>query len=75
MARAYPSVRPSVGVFLFATDLATEMRVTDDWYTDRRVLSVSPSGIISPTDFIPVTDGSSPLVKLFNCVVNQSELH
>jgi hypothetical protein len=51
--------------FLFATDLATEMGVTDDWYTDGRV----PSVIISPTDFIAVTDGISPSVKLVNGVV------
>jgi len=71
LARAYPSVRPSVGVFfLFATDLATEMRFTDDWYTDRRVPSVRPSVIISPTDFIVVTDGISPSVKLDNVVVS-----
>ena len=46
------------------------MRVTDDWYTDRRV----PSVIISPMDFIPVTDGISPSVKLFNGVVYLSGL-
>ena len=59
LAHAYPSVRLSVGFFLFATDLATEMRVTDDWYTDGCGPSVRPSVIISPTDFIPVTDGIS----------------
>jgi len=68
-ARVYPFVRPSVFrrcvFFLFATELATEMGFTDDCYTDGRV----PSGIISPTDFIPVTDGISPSVKLFNGVV------
>ena len=68
-ARVYPSVRPSVFrrwvFFLFATDLATEMGVTDDWYTDGRV----PSVIISPTDCIAVTDGISPSVKLVNGVV------
>ena len=73
LARAYPSVRPSVFrrwvFFLFATDLATKMGVTDNWYTDERVPSVRPSVIISPTDFIPVTDGISPSVKLFNGVV------
>jgi hypothetical protein len=58
-----------VGVFLFATDLATKMEVTDNWYTDGRVPSVRPSVIISPTDFIPVTGGISPSVKLFNGVV------
>jgi len=42
------------------------MGVTDDWYTDGRV----PSVIISPTDFIPVTDGISPSIKLFNGVVS-----
>ena len=65
MARAYPSVRPSVGVFLFTIELATEMGVTDDYYTDGRV----PSVIISPTEFITVTDRISPSVKLFNGVV------
>jgi len=60
---------PSVGVFLFATDLSTEMGVTDDWYTDGRVPSMRPSVIISPTDFIPITDGISLSVKLFNGVV------
>ena len=58
--RAYPSVIPSVGVFLFATELATKMGFTDDCYTDGRV---------SPTDFIAVTDGMSPSVKLDNVVV------
>jgi histone deacetylase 1/2 len=47
----------------------TEMGVTDDCYTDRRVLSVRPSVIISPTDFIAVADGISPSVKLVNGVV------
>jgi hypothetical protein len=55
--------------FFFATDLATEMGVTDDCYTDGRVLSVKPSVIISPTDFIAITDGISPSVKLDNVVV------
>jgi hypothetical protein len=52
-------------VFLFATELETEMGVTDDYYTDERV----PSVIILPTEFIPVTDRISPSVKLFNGVV------
>jgi len=72
-ARVYPSVRPSVFCrcvfFLFAIELATEMGFTDNCYTDGRVPSVRPSVIISPTDFIPVTDGRIPLVKLFNGVV------
>jgi hypothetical protein len=70
---AYPSVRPSVFrrwvFFLFARELATEMGVTDDYYTDGRVPLVRPSVIISPTKCIPVTDGISPSVKLFNGVV------
>jgi len=69
LARAYPSIRPSVcpsvGVFLFATELATEMGFTDDCYTDGRV----PSVWFSPTDVIAVTDGMSPSVKLDNFVV------
>ena len=50
--------------FLFATELATEMGFTDDYYTDGRV----PSVIISPTEFIPFTDGISPSVKLFKTI-------
>jgi hypothetical protein len=46
------------------------MGVIDDWYTDGRVLSVRLSVIISLTDFIPVIDGISPSVKLFNGVVS-----
>jgi hypothetical protein len=51
--------------FLFATDLATEMGFTDDCFTDGRV----PSVFFSPTDFIAVTDGIIPSVKLDNVVV------
>jgi len=42
-----------------------ERGITDDYYTDERV----PSVIISPTEFIPVTDRISPSVKLFSGVV------
>jgi hypothetical protein len=75
LARAYPSVLPSVfpsvgGFFLFATELATKMGFTDDCYTDGRFPSVSPSVLFSPTDFIAVTDGMSPSVKLDNVVVS-----
>jgi len=57
----------SVGgwVFLFATELATEMGFTDDCYTDGRV----PSVLFSPTDFIAVTEEINPSVKLDNVVV------
>jgi hypothetical protein len=34
---------------------------------------VSPSVLFSPTDFIAVTDGMSPSVKLDNVVVNIQE--
>jgi len=50
-------------------ELATKRGITDDYYTDGRVPSVSPSVIISPTEFIPVTDRISLSVKLFNGVV------
>ena len=58
-------------MFFFATELATEMGFTDDCYTDGRVLSVSPSVCFSPTDFVSVTDGMSPSIKLDNVVVMQ----
>jgi hypothetical protein len=61
-------------VFLFATELATEMGFTDDCYTDGRVPSVSPSVLFLPTDVIAVTDGMSPSVKLDNVVVNIKRL-
>jgi hypothetical protein len=76
--RAYPFVRPLVFrrwvVFLFTTELAMERGITDDYYTDRRVPSVRPSVIISPTKLIPVTNRISPSVKLFNGVVQPREL-
>jgi len=53
-------------VFLFATELATEMGFTDDCYTDGR----DPSVLFLPTNFIAVTDGISLSVKLDNVVVN-----
>jgi hypothetical protein len=56
-------------VFLFATELATEMGFTDDCYTDGRDPSVTPSVLLLPTDFIAVTDGISLSVKLDNVVV------
>jgi hypothetical protein len=56
--------------FLFATELATERGITDNYYTDRRVPSGRPLVIISPTEFIPVTNGMSLSVKLFNGVVD-----
>jgi len=46
------------------------MGFTDDCYTDGRDLSVSPSVLFSPTDFIAITNGINPSVKLDNVVVN-----
>jgi len=57
-------------VFLFATELATERGISNDYYTDGRIPSVRPSVIILPTEFMPVTDGIIPSVKLFNGVVS-----
>jgi hypothetical protein len=45
------------------------MGFTDDCYTDGRDPSVTPSVLFLPTDFIAVTDGISPSVKLDNVVV------
>jgi hypothetical protein len=61
--------------FLFATDLATKMGFTDDWYTDGRVPSVRPSVIMLPTEFITFTDGIIPSVKLVNSVVYTFPFH
>jgi hypothetical protein len=70
------SVCKTVGgwFFLFATELAMERVVTDDYYTDGCIPSVRPSVIISPTAFIPDTDRISPSVKLFNGVVSLVEM-
>ena len=74
MARVSVCITVGVSVggwfFLFATDLATKMGFTDDCFTDGRVPSVSPSVCFSPTDFIAVTDGINPSVKLDNVVVH-----
>jgi hypothetical protein len=65
------TVGVSVGVwfFLFATELATEMGFTDDWFTDGALPSVNPSVLFSLTDLIAVTNGINPSVKLDNVVV------
>jgi hypothetical protein len=46
------------------------MGFTDDCFTDGSLPSVSLSVLFSPTDFIAVTDGINPSVKLDNVVVN-----
>ena len=45
------------------------MGFTDDCYTDGSLPSMSPSVLFSPTDFIAITDGINPSVKLDNVVV------
>ena len=45
------------------------MGFTDDCFTDGSLPSVNPSVLCSPTDFIVVTDGINPSVKLDNVVV------
>ena len=66
------TVGVSVGgwFFLFATELATEMGFTHDWFTDGEHPSVNPSVLFSPTDFIAVTDRINLSVKLDNVVVS-----
>jgi len=61
------TVGVSVGewFFLFATELATKMGFIDDCFTDGR----DPSVLFSPTEFITITDGINPSVKLDNVVV------
>jgi hypothetical protein len=46
------------------------MGFTDDCYTDGSL----PSVLFSPTDFIAVTDGINPSVKLDNVVVYPKEI-
>ena len=67
LARLSLSVRPSV--FFFLTDLPTEMRITDDQYSDRRISSVRPSTNILSTNCVPHTNRIILLVKLLNRVV------
>jgi hypothetical protein len=55
--------------FLFPTEVATERRITDDQYSNRRILSVMPSVKMLPTNVLSYTDGMNPSVKLFNSVV------
>jgi hypothetical protein len=46
-----------------------EMGYTNDCYTDGRDPSVTPLVLFLPMEFIAVTDGISPSVKLDNVVV------
>jgi hypothetical protein len=49
------------------------MGFTDDWFTDGSLPSVNPSVLVSPTNFIAITDGINPSVKLDNVVVKGEE--
>jgi hypothetical protein len=61
------AVCKTVGVlfFLFPIELATKREITNDQYSDGRILSVK----ILPTNCMPYTDGMNPSIKLFNGVV------
>jgi hypothetical protein len=69
LARVVVCITVGEWFFLFATELATKMGFTDDWFTDGSLPSVFPSVVFSPTDFIAVTDGIKLSVKLDNVVV------
>jgi hypothetical protein len=64
-----PSVRPSMFVFFISTEVGTGWGITDDWYSDGRILSVMLSVRILPTNYVPYTDGINLSIKLFNSVV------
>jgi hypothetical protein len=59
----------SVFGFFFSTEVATERGITDDQYSNRRILSVMPSVKMLPTNVLSYIDGMNPSVKLFNGVV------
>jgi hypothetical protein len=62
----------TIGVwfFLFPTKGAMERGITDDQYSDRRIMSVMLSVKMLPMSFLSYTDGINPSVKLFNGVVS-----
>jgi len=66
---ALPSVRPSMFVFFISTEVGTGWGITDDWYSDGRILSVMLSVRILSTNYVPYTDGINLSIKLFNSVV------
>jgi hypothetical protein len=47
-----------------------ERGITDDQYSDRRIMSVMLSVKMLPMNFLSYTDGMNPSVKLFNGVVS-----
>jgi hypothetical protein len=60
-----PSVKPSANdFFVFLTDIATELRITDERKADGHNPSVKTSVNKSPTNCLSHTDGIIPSVKL-----------
>jgi hypothetical protein len=66
--RVFP-VSKTIGVFFLPTDSPTEMGITNDQYSDKRIPSIRPSAKTLPTNCVSYTDGSNLSVKLFNGVV------
>jgi hypothetical protein len=68
--------RSTVGVwvFFFPTEVATEMEIADDQYSDRHIPSVMPSVKMLPMNCVFYTDRMHPSVKLFNGVVSNHKI-
>ena len=67
--------RSPVGVWVFfPTEVATEMGIADDQYSDRHIPSVMPSVKMLPTNCVFYTDRMHPSVKLFNGVVSNHKI-
>jgi hypothetical protein len=67
-----PSVRLLV---FFFKEVATEMGITDNQYSDRWISSVMLSVKTFPTNYVSYTDGIISSVKLFNGVVKFTPNH
>jgi hypothetical protein len=63
------SVRPSVFGFFFSIEVATEMKITDDQYFDRRISSVRPLVKVLLMNCVSYINKIYPSIKLFNGVV------
>jgi hypothetical protein len=57
--------------FFFPTEVAIEMGITDDQYSNKQILSVMQSVKCFPTNCMSYTDEINPSVKLFNGVLEQ----
>jgi hypothetical protein len=55
--------------FFLPTEIATEMRITNDQYSDRRFSSVTLSVKFLPTECVSYTDRNIPSVKMLNVIV------